>query len=193
MSTLDKYDTLGLVNLIKKNTDLSELRANFERLNVSVQSTLNPNHRHDEPWEQELDAQREALCASHRMHSFAPVRPGNHVKWHSDGCDYFWALSEIIDQATSHIFILDWWLSPEMYLRRPPHLFEDYRFDRLLKRKALQGVRIFIVVYKEVTQTMTMSSAWTKHYLEDLHPNIQVYRHPDHLGASRIKAPCSIH
>lgn len=174
---------MGIGHLIKKNiTNPSEIRANFERLAVSVHSTINPNHRHDEAWEQELDAQREAVCASHRMRSFAPKRDGNAVKWYSDGCDYFWALSEILDKAQSHVFILDWWLTPELYLRRPAHLFESYRLDRILKRKAEQGVRIFIVVYKEVTQTMTMSSSWTKHYLEDLHPNIQVYRHPDHLG-----------
>lgn len=47
-------------------------------------------------------------------------------------------------------------------------------------RKAQQGVRIFIVVYKEVTQTMTMSSHHSKHFLEDLHENIAVMRHPDH-------------
>ncbi|BGP36940.1 hypothetical protein JCM10449v2_000843 [Rhodotorula kratochvilovae] len=39
-----------------------------------------------------------------------------------------------------------------------------------------------VMVYKEVVQTMTMSSAHTKHFLEDLHENIAVIRHPDHLG-----------
>lgn len=35
--------------------------------------------------------------------------------------------------------------------------------------------------YKEVTQALTLSSSHTKHALEDLHPNIGVFRHPDHL------------
>lgn len=54
------------------------------------------------------------------------------------------------------VCILDWWLSPELYLRRPPAENEDYRVDRLLLRKAQQGVKVFIIVYKEVTQTMSM-------------------------------------
>lgn len=37
-------------------------------------------------------------------------------------------------------------------------------------------------MYKEVTQTMTMSSSHTKHHLEDMHENIAVMRHPDHMG-----------
>lgn len=38
------------------------------------------------------------------------------------------------------------------------------------------------IVYKEVTQTMTMSSSHTKHHMEDMHENIAVMRHPDHMG-----------
>lgn len=62
--------------------------------------------------------------------------------------DYFWALSEILEQATSTIWICDWWLSPQLYLRRPPAQYEQYRLDRILKRKAEQGVRIFVQIYK---------------------------------------------
>lgn len=76
--------------------------------------------------------------------------------------DYFWALSEILDSAKDHIFILDWWLTPELYLRRPPAFYPEWRLDRLLQKKAEQGVKIYIIVYKEVTETMTMSSRHTK-------------------------------
>ena len=53
----------------------------------------------------------------------------------------------------------------------------------MLKRKAEQGVKIYVIVYKEVTQTMTMSSKHTKAQLESLHPNIACMRHPDHIGS----------
>jgi phosphatidylserine/phosphatidylglycerophosphate/cardiolipin synthase-like enzyme len=33
---------------------------------------------------------------------------------HVDGHDYMWAVSELIDRAQQAIFILDWWLSPEL-------------------------------------------------------------------------------
>jgi len=44
----------------------------------------------------------------------------------------------------------DWWLTPELYLRRPPAHYPEWRLDKLLKRKAEQGVKIYVVVYKEV-------------------------------------------
>ncbi|PWN96045.1 phospholipase D/nuclease [Tilletiopsis washingtonensis] len=168
--------------ILKHLKDPSKIGQSMERLAVSVSNTVNPNHRHDEEHEKAADAQRQAICDSHRFQSFARVRQNNAAKWYSSGHDYFWALSELLESAEETIFILDWWLTPELYLRRPSHLHEDFRLDRILKRKAEQGVAIRIVVYKEVTETMTMSSAHTKHYLEDLHPNIQVFRSPDHLG-----------
>ena len=111
---------------------------------------------------------------------------------------------------------------------------EQYRVDRMLQAAAQRGVKVNIIVYKEVEQaltrkylsptlpkylhsllprntdlftkvlsqlgiaatfasleqveaenplitTMTVSSVHTKHALEDLHPNIAVFRHPDHL------------
>jgi phospholipase D1/2 len=46
--------------------------------------------------------------------------------------------------------IKDWWLTPELYLRRPPACHPEWRLDRVLKRKAEQGVKIYVIVYKEV-------------------------------------------
>ena len=61
-----------------------------------------------------------------------------------------YAVSEMIDKAKECIFILDWWLTPELYLRRPPSKYPQWRLDRLLKRKAEEGVKICVVVYKEI-------------------------------------------
>ncbi|KAJ7932951.1 hypothetical protein B0H13DRAFT_1953904 [Mycena leptocephala] len=143
----------------------------------------NPNRRHDDPEEKRQDEIRAEINAGHRFNSFATEREGNFVKWHIDGHDYFWALSEMLDSAREAIFIQDWWLTPELYLRRPPAYHPEWRLDRLLKRKAEEGVQIHIIVYKEVTQTMSMSSKHTKNWLESLHPNITCLRHPDHIGA----------
>ncbi|PYI02789.1 phospholipase D/nuclease [Aspergillus sclerotiicarbonarius CBS 121057] len=116
-----------------------------------------------------------------RFGSFAPPRQGNEVKWHVDGCAYFYAVSKALESAKEYIWILDWWLSPELYLRRPPAKNEQYRLDRMLLAAAQRGVRVNIIVYKEVTQALTLSSHHTKHHLEDMHENIAVFRHPDHL------------
>ncbi|BGP21882.1 hypothetical protein JCM10295v2_000757 [Rhodotorula toruloides] len=158
-----------LVHKLADKVDKLAVRA--DRLKESVAYAVNPNHRHDEEHEKAEDEMRRRICESHRFGSFS----GN-------GHDYFYALSEILDQAQETIWILDWWLTPELFLRRPPSQHEDFRLDRLLLRKAQQGVKIFIVVYKEATQTMTMSSHHSKHFLEDLHENIAVMRHPDHIG-----------
>jgi hypothetical protein len=53
-------------------------------------------------------------------------------------------------------------LSPELYLRRPPALFPEWRLDRLLLKKAKEGVKVYVIVYKEVSQTMSMGSHHTK-------------------------------
>jgi len=114
------------------------------------------------------------------------------VKWHVDGHDYMWAVSEMLESAKEAIFIqgesrlgetqpiylirtfIDWWLSPELYLRRPPARYPEWRIDRVLKRKAEQGVRVYVLIYKEVTQGMNMSSRHTKNHLHETHPNIAV-------------------
>lgn len=58
----------------------------------------------------------------------------------------------------------------------------------MLQAAAQRGVRVNIIVYKEVTQALTLSSAHTKHTLEALHPNIAVFRHPDHLPDGHVVA-----
>ena len=57
-------------------------------------------------------------------------------------------------------------------MRRPPEKNEEFRLDRLLQRKAKEGVMIYIVVYKEMSLALTIDSAHTKKWLQGLHPNI---------------------
>ncbi|RIA88621.1 hypothetical protein C1645_739257 [Glomus cerebriforme] len=117
-----------------------------------------------------------------RYMSFASERNGCHVKWYVDAKDYFYAVSEALMNAKEEILIEDLWLSPELYLRRPPAKNEQYRLDRLLKKKAEEGVKIYVVVYKEVPRTSTYDSGHSKVVLEGLHKNILVQRYPDHIG-----------
>lgn len=112
---------------------------------------FNSNHRHDEEHEKETDAKRSRIAQSHRFQSFAPERDGNLVKWYVDGRDYFWAVAEALEKAQETIYIADWWLSPELFLKRPPFYNQEYRLDQVLKRRAQAGVKIYISVYKEVS------------------------------------------
>ncbi|SCU92789.1 LAMI_0E12046g1_1 [Lachancea mirantina] len=115
----------------------------------------------------------------HRFDSFAPVRKNCFCKFFVDGRDYFWALSEAFSMAQDVIFIHDWWLSPELYMRRPVKGNQEFRIDRILRERAEKGVKIFIVVYRNVGTTVGTDSLWTKHSMLNLHPNIHLIRSPN--------------
>jgi truncated hemoglobin YjbI len=56
---------------------------------------------------------------SNRYDSFAPIRSHTSAQWFIDGANHFEAVSEALESAKQEIFITDWWLSPEIYMRRP--------------------------------------------------------------------------
>ncbi|CAN8102081.1 unnamed protein product [Discula destructiva] len=148
---------------------------------------FNPQHRHDEAHEQATDEKRQKIRDGHRFNSFFPERDNNLIKWYVDGRDYFWAVSEALEKAKEVIYIEDWWLSPELFLRRPPYYNQEWRLDQVLKRRAEAGVKIYVIVYREVEAAITCNSAHTKHALQSLCPegspgygNIKIMRHPDH-------------
>jgi phospholipase D1/2 len=81
-----------------------------------------------------------------RYHSFAPQRAGGNAKWYVDGCGYFWALSIAIEDAQHDIWIMGWWLTPELFLRRPPSKNLQYRLDRMLQAAAGRGVKVNVII-----------------------------------------------
>lgn len=184
-----KHPFTGLREKLK-NTHLNDFEVGIDHLKHRIgkfENVINPNHRHDEEHEQKTDAKRTATAEGHRFQSFAPERSGNCIKWYIDGRDYFHAVSVALEKAKETIYIADWWLSPELFLRRPPHFNQQWRLDYTLKRAAERGVKIYVIVYKEVKQAVTCNSEHTKHALEALCPegtpgyrNIVVMRHPDH-------------
>ncbi|KAJ9495281.1 hypothetical protein H2202_009309 [Exophiala xenobiotica] len=168
------------------------LQNTVQNIGSDVQNLIDPGHRPSSQYSNRPPGQTgpsysniphspSQTTVKNRFDSFASEKPGNDVKWYVDGCGYFWAVSQALEAAKHSIWILDWWLSPEVYLRRPPSQNEQWRLDRTLQRAAQRGVKVNIIVYKEVTQALTLSSAHTKHELEKLSPNISVFRHPDHL------------
>lgn len=61
---------------------------------------------------------------------------------------------------------MDWWLSPELFLRRPPAQNNKYRLDNMLQAAAERGVKIYIIVYKEVEQALTSKHPhYQAHYI----------------------------
>lgn len=121
-------------------------------------------------------------CQPHRFGSFAPVRSRCRIDWLVDGEDYYAELVKAVQAAKKEIFLHGWWISPELHLIRPAAVYPQMRLDRLLQRKAREGVKIYIMIFKEVTMALKINSYHTKSSLEKLHPNIRVQRHPDYLG-----------
>jgi phospholipase D1/2 len=113
-----------------------------------------------------------------RFGSFAPVRTGVYAQWLVDGRDYMWNVSRAISMAKDVVYIHDWWLSPELYMRRPACISQKWRLDRLLQRKASEGVKIFVIVYRNVEAAIPIDSEYTKFSLLNLHPNIFIQRSP---------------
>nr|XP_009299966.1 phospholipase D2 isoform X2 [Danio rerio] len=106
----------------------------------------------------------------HRFEGFAPPRPDTLTKWYVNGHGYFSDLADALEQAKEEIFITDWWLSPEVFLKRPA-TGTYWRLDKILKRKA------------EVELALGINSGYSKRKLMSLHPNIKVMRHPDHVAS----------
>ncbi|XP_071527642.1 phospholipase D2-like isoform X2 [Panulirus ornatus] len=117
-----------------------------------------------------------------RYGSFAPVRCNSYARWYVDGARYMWDVADMLEAAKEEIFITDWWMSPQIYLKRPDLTGHQWRLGEVLRRKADSGVRIFILLYKEVELALGISSLLTKQTLNQLHPNIKVLRHPDHMA-----------
>ncbi|MPC23114.1 Phospholipase D2 [Portunus trituberculatus] len=143
-----------------------------------------------------------------RYGSFAPVRKNSYARCHHtskhhipctttpalttpsgryvDGARYMWDVAELMEGAREEIFITDWWMSPQIYLKRPDLTGHKWRLAEVLRRKAESGVRVFILLYKEVELALGISSLLTKQTVNQLHPNIKVLRHPDHIAGGTL-------
>lgn len=123
----------------------------------------------------------------HKFGSFGYERKNNHIKWFIRAHDYWEHLADKLYQARETIYIADWWLSPELPLKRP---FKTEEFNKeineenknilknILYIKAQEGVKVNILVYKEVDIAMTNNSHYVKTTFGKLHKNIKVTRHP---------------
>ncbi|KAF4521151.1 hypothetical protein B566_EDAN012917 [Ephemera danica] len=117
---------------------------------------------------------------TNRYLSFVPVREHTEAAWFVDGAGFMAAAANAIEMAKEEILIADWWLSPEIYLKRPANTAHTYRLDKMLERKATQGVRVFVMLFQEVKQALNLNSKYSKNALMKWHENIKVLRHPTH-------------
>lgn len=115
-----------------------------------------------------------------RFNSFAPERLSVDAGWFVDGSSYMSAVADALEGAKEEIFIANWWLSPEIYMKRPSVEGDYWRLDKILQRKAEAGVKVCVLLYKEVEVALGINSYYSKQRLVAAHQNIKVLRHPDH-------------
>uniref|UniRef100_A0A3P8RYK0 Phospholipase n=1 Tax=Amphiprion percula TaxID=161767 RepID=A0A3P8RYK0_AMPPE len=155
----------------------------FENFTRSLIIKCN-SYRQSHWWSHEINQLAETcdFLEVQRFEGFAPPRENTLTKWFVNGSGYFADLADALEQAKEEIFITDWWLSPEVFLKRPA-TDNHWRLDEILKRKAEQGVKVCVLLYKEVELALGINSDHSKRTLMNMHPNIKVMRHPDHLSS----------
>jgi phospholipase D1/2 len=92
------------------------------------------------------------------------------------------SIMNALNNAKEEIFIADWWLCPELFLKRPTDDLQ-YRLDKILLKKAREGVKVYILLYKEITLALNLHTVRTRQILTEfgLNQNVKVLRHPDHF------------
>ena len=111
--------------------------------------------------------------------SFAPARANQLCKWFLNGEGYMEAVMNGLNNAKEEIYITDWWLCPELFLKRPTEDLQ-YRLDKILLKKAKEGVKIYILLFKELSLAIGLESSRAKSVLTQngKNPNIKILRHP---------------
>jgi phosphatidylserine/phosphatidylglycerophosphate/cardiolipin synthase-like enzyme len=161
--TRNSIDKLNLINgsrvLTLKFKEQFEREIWFDSINKAIQAYKNR--------------------VKNEYNSFANEKIHNYTKFFVDAEDYFSDLYDKILAAKDTIFIAGWWVSPEVFLKRPVHIDNtQYRLMDILKLKAEEGVKIHLLIYKEVRIALTVDSSHTKDVFNNLHENIKVTRHP---------------
>lgn len=124
-----------------------------------------------------------AKSQRYRHGSFAPVRNNCEAMWFVDGKDYMSAVADAIEAAEKEILITDWQINPEIFMKRPDSGVDslEWRLDKILLRKANQGVQVCILLYWETKPFLDLGSDHAVKLLGE-HRNIEIRRHPDALS-----------
>uniref|UniRef100_A0AAQ6A7G0 Phospholipase n=1 Tax=Amphiprion ocellaris TaxID=80972 RepID=A0AAQ6A7G0_AMPOC len=137
------------------------------------------SYRHARWWGQAIEdfvqKHGSAFLKDHRFGSFAREEVNIPAKWYVNGKTYMEDVADALEEAKEEIFITDWW---SVYAARLA------RSVVLLSSPQQQGVRIFVMLYKEVELALGINSGYSKRTLLHLHPNIKVMRHPDHVSSA---------
>ena len=156
-------------------------------------------------WEKEINERINKISneiTNNEYQSFTSQKINCGAKWFVDAHDYFEYLHSQLINANESVFITDWFLSPELALKRPvnynnfigeKNISENkksltiYNANRLMDIfyvLAKRGVKIYILIFCEPSLALAINSLYTKRTLQHLHQNIKITRHPK--GTSSI-------
>lgn len=117
-----------------------------------------------------------------RYGSFAPIRANCWSVPYVCGYEYYSDMYDAIENAKVQIMITDWQLNPQIYLKRPIQDYPDSRFDFCIERAAKRGVKVHVLIFREMPSQLSCASEFAEKLLEGLSPNVEVMRHPVILG-----------
>lgn len=96
-----------------------------------------------------------------------------------DAAGYFAAVHDALVVAQHCVYIADWWMSPELYLKRPAEQHLSSQLVDVLGTLADRGVQVYVFLYKEISFSLTIDSLHTKRSLLARSSKINVLRHPN--------------
>ena len=160
--------------------------------------TLKFNSRFERDlWKKEIEKRIEKInedIKNNIYSSYTSMKTNCGAKWFIDGENYFEYLLEQLKNAKESVFITDWFLSPELALKRPINYKEFIDKNNEFRKKlnfsnvsrlmdifyllAKKGVKIYILLYSEQTLALSINSFYTELTLKPLHENIFVTRYP---------------
>ena len=115
--------------------------------------TFAPTERVAREWEKSLREFYNSTARSRSDHPFQssyPVRSGRErIRIHCLSHDYYLSLARALLSASYDIFIAARQHHPHVLLTRPP--LPPVRLDEIIKYKAEQGVRVYILLHRDVS------------------------------------------
>jgi len=99
------------------------------------------------------------------------------------GSEYFPVLADTLLKAREEVLIADWWLTPEIYLKRNP-IDDKWRLDKILMLLAENGVQVKILVYCEMPATVELGSERVTKFFT--HKNIKAMRMPFRFAGANV-------
>ena len=116
----------------------------------------------------------ESTIGRRRTSAFAPQRSRSRAAFFVSGAEYFGAVKNAIDQATTSVCVAGWRIEPQTPLQRNPTVSVVDVLGNAVKR----GVRVCVLLHREISATMQPRhrSGECAEILEKV--GVEVLRHP---------------